>query len=70
MKHRRQRMSFVALQLHYPTAALMWVGGGVAEFFCLSAGATANTAICGCNFRGKIVFLYVFMSTYCWEGWG
>jgi hypothetical protein len=42
MKHRRQRMSFVALQLHYPTAALMWVGGVFLSSLHLVGGITVT----------------------------
>jgi len=42
MRHRRQWMSFVALQLHYPTVALMWVGGVFLSALYLVGGITVT----------------------------
>jgi len=42
MRHRRQWMSFVALQLHYPTVALMWVGGVFLSALYLVGGVTVT----------------------------
>ena len=42
MRHRRQWMSFVALQLHYPTVAMMWVGGVFLSALYLVGGVTVT----------------------------
>ncbi len=42
MRHRQQRVSFAALQLHYPTTAMSWVGGVFLSALYLGGGITVT----------------------------